>query len=194
MRDSAKRLAEPHTSIELLRQLYRHAKNIPPLQRAPLIRPRLRLVVVRERACHLPCAHLWGYRRHSRREPCHCDRLNRRRALARGFLRVRRDLGVVVVDGDEEGPDAVVHDLPVPPDVVGGAHSRAERDVAHAEFVVLARGARERDEGAGARGGVAAPALVEDGLGGVGQGVVVALRGDVVGEDLVETMGCGIDG
>ena len=146
-------------------------------------------MVVRERACHLPCAHLRGHRRHSRREPCHRDGLDWRRALARGLLRVRRDLGVVVVDGDEEGPDAVVHDLPVPSDVLGGAHGRAERDVAHAEFVVLARGAGKWNEGAGARGGVAAPALVEDGLGGVGQGFVVALWDDAVGEDLVEAVG-----
>ena len=54
---------------------------------------------------------------------------------------------------------------------------------------MLARGAGKWNEGAGARGGVAAPALVEDGLGGVGQGFVVALWDDAVGEDLVEAVG-----
>ena len=54
---------------------------------------------------------------------------------------------------------------------------------------MLARGACERDERAGTGGGVAAPAPIELGLGGVGEGVVVVLWGDVVGEDLVEARG-----
>ena len=53
--------------------------------------------------------------------------------------------GVVLVDRDEERPDAIVHNLLVPRDIGREAHRRAQGDIPAVERVGVARRAGEGD-------------------------------------------------
>ena len=76
----------------------------------------LRPVVVRERSRYLLRPHPRRYPSYAHREFGYRNSLDQ---LARGLAQVRRDHGVVVADGDEEGPDTIVHTFLVSSDVLG---------------------------------------------------------------------------
>lgn len=94
----------------------------------------------------------------------------------------------MVVDGAKQAPHTFIHGFPVPGDVRGRSHRRAERDATSAPDVARA-GAKlvgDADQRACARGREAAPLFIKLSLGDVRQGEVVVAGRQGARDGIVE--------
>lgn len=104
---------------------------------------------------------------------------------------------VVVVDGVEQGPDALIHDFAIPAHGLRNTHRRAQGQpfgvpdvfaAAHVGACSVERqpGRRKGDERAGSGGSEAAVSRVQDVLAQAREGGVVVSGGEGAGEGVVE--------